>query len=163
MYIYITLGTPSEGDSIETFLWIPCARKFGQETWYLTSRPALALDLFSHELTALAPEGYRSLLRPCLGLIWAPSPPLPPSPSPHKNLVSLFRAHLATIWLWVKNWAIPKWNPGKWQHGPKPVVPWWFNFDPHPFETCGFFNTKIKLDASIYKAAMFRCIMHPDP
>ena len=23
--------------------------------------------------------------------------------------------------------------PGKWQHGPKPAVPWWFNFDPHLF------------------------------
>ena len=28
----------------------------------------------------------------------------------------------------------PKWNPGKWKHGLKPVVvPWWFNFDPYPF------------------------------
>ena len=25
-----------------------------------------------------------------------------------------------------------KWNPGKWKHRPKPAVPWWFNFDPHP-------------------------------
>ena len=28
----------------------------------------------------------------------------------------------------------PKWNPGKWKHGPKPAVHWWFDFDPHP---CG--------------------------
>ena len=34
-------------------------------------------------------------------------------------------------WLWVKN-MYPKWNPGKWKLGPKPAVPWWFNFDPHP-------------------------------
>ena len=33
------------------------------------------------------------------------------------------------ICLWVKN-RYPKWNPGKWKHGPKPAVPWWFNFDP---------------------------------
>ena len=26
------------------------------------------------------------------------------------------------IWLWVKS-MYPKWNPGKWKHGPKPVVP----------------------------------------
>ena len=26
----------------------------------------------------------------------------------------------------------PKWNPGKWKHGPKPAVPWWLNFDPYP-------------------------------
>ena len=24
--------------------------------------------------------------------------------------------------------------PGKWKHGPKPAVPWWFNFAPHPCE-----------------------------
>ena len=23
----------------------------------------------------------------------------------------------------------PKWNPGKWKHGPKPAVPWWLNFE----------------------------------
>ena len=26
------------------------------------------------------------------------------------------------------------WNPGKWKHGPKIAVPWWFNFDPYPSE-----------------------------
>ena len=26
----------------------------------------------------------------------------------------------------------PKWNPGKWNQGLKPAVPWWFNFDPYP-------------------------------
>ena len=34
-------------------------------------------------------------------------------------------------WLWVKN-RHPKWNAGTWKHGPKPAVPWWFNFDPYP-------------------------------
>ena len=34
-------------------------------------------------------------------------------------------------WLWVKN-RYPKWNPGKWKHGPKLAVPWWLNFDPYP-------------------------------
>ena len=36
------------------------------------------------------------------------------------------------IWVRVKN-RYPKWNPGKWKHGPKPAVPWWLNFDPYPF------------------------------
>ena len=26
----------------------------------------------------------------------------------------------------------PKWNPGKWKHGPKPAYPLLFNFEPHP-------------------------------
>ena len=34
-------------------------------------------------------------------------------------------------WQWVKN-RYPKWNPGKWKHGLKSAVPWWFNFDPCP-------------------------------
>ena len=25
------------------------------------------------------------------------------------------------IWLWLKK-PLPKWNPGKWKHGPKPAV-----------------------------------------
>ena len=25
-------------------------------------------------------------------------------------------------WLWLKK-PVPKWNPGKWKHGPKPVCP----------------------------------------
>lgn len=24
----------------------------------------------------------------------------------------------------------PTWNPGHWSQGPKPAVPWWFEFDP---------------------------------
>ena len=43
-------------------------------------------------------------------------------------------AHRVSVelkWLWVKN-RYPKLKPGRWQHGPKPAVPWWFNFDPHP-------------------------------
>ena len=31
--------------------------------------------------------------------------------------------------------AVGQWNSGKWQHGPKPAVPWWFNFDPHPLHS----------------------------
>ena len=34
-------------------------------------------------------------------------------------------------WLWVKS-RHPKWNPGKWKHGPKPAVPWWFISDSYP-------------------------------
>ena len=37
----------------------------------------------------------------------------------------------APKWLWVKK-RFPKWNPGKWKHGLKPAVSWWFNFDPYP-------------------------------
>ena len=40
-----------------------------------------------------------------------------------------------TIWLWVKN-RYPKWRLGKWKQILKPVVPWWFNFDPYPFQSC---------------------------
>ena len=36
------------------------------------------------------------------------------------------------VWLRVKN-GYTKWNPGKWNQGVKPVVPWWFNCDPHPY------------------------------
>ena len=32
----------------------------------------------------------------------------------------------AKTWLWVEN-RYPKWNPGKWKHGAKPAVPWWFH------------------------------------
>ena len=28
-------------------------------------------------------------------------------------------------WLWVKNRYL-KWNPGKWKHGPKPAIPFWW-------------------------------------
>ena len=34
-------------------------------------------------------------------------------------------------WLRGKH-MYPKWSPGKWKHGPKPAVPCWSNFDPHP-------------------------------
>ena len=34
------------------------------------------------------------------------------------------------IWLWLKK-PVPKWNPGKWKHGPKPASPLLFNFEPH--------------------------------
>ena len=36
------------------------------------------------------------------------------------------------IWLWLKN-PVPKWNPGKWKHGPKLAYPLLFNFEPHPY------------------------------
>ena len=32
--------------------------------------------------------------------------------------------------MWVKN-RYTKWDPGKWKHGRKPAVPWWFDFDPY--------------------------------
>ena len=35
------------------------------------------------------------------------------------------------IWLWVKN-RYPK-CPGKWKHGSRLAVPWWFSFDLYPF------------------------------
>ena len=38
------------------------------------------------------------------------------------------RSHLP----WRVNRVTPKWNPGKWKHGQKPVVFWRFNFDPYP-------------------------------
>ena len=34
-------------------------------------------------------------------------------------------------WLWLKK-LVPKWNPGKWKHGPKPAQPPLFNFEPQP-------------------------------
>ena len=42
-------------------------------------------------------------------------------------------ALFGSIWLWVKI-RYPKWNPGKWKHGPKPAVFWWFHFGPYPFD-----------------------------
>ena len=38
------------------------------------------------------------------------------------------------IWLWAKN-RYPKWNPCKRKHGLKAAVPWWFHFDPYPFDS----------------------------
>ena len=38
-------------------------------------------------------------------------------------------------WLWLKK-PVPKWNPDKWKHGPKPAEPLLFNFEPHPNERC---------------------------
>ena len=43
---------------------------------------------------------------------------------------------LTPNWWWVKNWY-PKWNPGKWNQGLKPAVPWWLNFDPYPIHDSG--------------------------
>ena len=33
-----------------------------------------------------------------------------------------------------QKWVPKRSCPGKWNQGLKPVVPWWFNFDPHPIE-----------------------------
>ena len=39
--------------------------------------------------------------------------------------------------LLLKN-PVPKWNPVKWKHGPKPAVcPLLFNFEPHPSSLAG--------------------------
>ena len=46
--------------------------------------------------------------------------------APPKKVFGLHEQHTNRhTWLRVKN-RYPKWNPGK------PVVPWWFNFDPQP-------------------------------
>ena len=50
-----------------------------------------------------------------------------------KSAWYLRRKHTGPPWLWVKNRATSKWNPGKWKHGVKPAVPWWFHFDPYPY------------------------------
>ena len=44
------------------------------------------------------------------------------------------------MWLWLKNRATPKWNPGKRSQGLKPAVPWWFNFDPCPCVRLAYTN-----------------------
>ena len=58
-----------------------------------------------------------------------------PPRCPFGSRSSVTRAESARdhTWLWVKN-RYPKWNPSKWKPGPKPVVPWWFHFDPYPHE-----------------------------
>ena len=38
---------------------------------------------------------------------------------------------LLKMWLWIKK-PVPKWNPGKWKHGPKPAKPLLFNLEPQP-------------------------------
>ena len=55
------------------------------------------------------------------------------APNEEKDVLKSIRApwHPFSRRLWVKN-RYPNWNPSKWKHGPKPVVPWWFNFDPNP-------------------------------
>ena len=35
----------------------------------------------------------------------------------------------------VRQKSVPKIEPRKWKHGLKPVIPWWFNFDPYPYVT----------------------------
>ena len=56
------------------------------------------------------------------------------SDSPHftqGKSTPLFNKLVGLMWLRVKN-RYPKWHTGKWKQGPKPVVSWWFNFDPYP-------------------------------
>ena len=60
--------------------------------------------------------------------------------------------HGVLMWLWVKN-RYPKWNPGKWKHGPTPVVPWWFNFEPCPNNSQNVVSTSW-LKLSIPKAPL---------
>ena len=36
------------------------------------------------------------------------------------------------IWLWLKK-MVPKWNPGKWKHGPKPAQALQFHCEPYPY------------------------------
>ena len=44
-----------------------------------------------------------------------------------------------SIWQWLKT-PVPKWNLGKWKHGPKPAVcPSCLNFEPQPELICFLF------------------------
>ena len=61
-------------------------------------------------------------------------PELLKDPQCKQHNVPILSADRKKSWLRVKN-GYPKWNPGKWKHGLKPAVPWWFNFDPHPAAT----------------------------
>ena len=47
----------------------------------------------------------------------------------------------------------PKWNPGKWNQGPTPVVPWWSNFDPHPFLPNVLENVRPMKSRQLWRAA----------
>ena len=53
-----------------------------------------------------------------------------PGMAPLQKEVPL-EVHEHMITVWVKN-RYPKWGPCKWENGPKPAVPWWFDFDPYP-------------------------------
>ena len=41
----------------------------------------------------------------------------------------------AAILVRVTNEATPEWKPDQWKQGPKPAVPWWFNFDPYGWDS----------------------------
>ena len=46
--------------------------------------------------------------------------------------VRVSSVHLSILfWLWWSKICTQNGIWEKWKHGPKPVVPWWFNFDPH--------------------------------
>ena len=49
----------------------------------------------------------------------------------------LFHVACGVLCVWVTNRVTPKWNPGKWKHGLKPAVPWWFYLDPYPHANMG--------------------------
>ena len=88
------------------------------------SRPAVLMPTFF----------IRPLKRTILGADSRCSPATPGSTFPvalDRLVDQLKLVGKSMKWLWGKN-RYPKWNPGKWKHGPKPVVPWWFHFDPHP-------------------------------
>ena len=78
------------------------------------------------ELRLLLIGGQRNALHPLLRLTLGPAQ----SDGPLGACVVAVRWGCSK-WLWVKN-MYTKWNAGKWKHGPKPAVPWWFNFDPYP-------------------------------
>ena len=52
---------------------------------------------------------------------------------------------LTSRYIYIYVWLLVK-NPGKWKHGPKLVVPWWFNFDPYPYmyeDSREFYRAKV--------------------
>ena len=60
---------------------------------------------------------------------------------PYPSVLLLFPLFKAT-WVWVEN-RYPKWNPGRWKHGLKPAVVWWFHFDPYPDEKRGGYQLQL--------------------
>ena len=43
--------------------------------------------------------------------------------------------------------SVPKVEPYKWQHGLKPAVSWWFNFDPYPNNAYLFAYKDVRLSS----------------
>ena len=63
------------------------------------------------------------------------------------------------IWLCVKN-RYPKWNPGKWKKRLKPVILWWFHFDPYEFRMSAFRDVHGILSVYIYIYVCARVCSH---